>query len=105
MNKTIPSQFVHEVGEMVEGCVILEKPVVIPLVPIRCLQVLLGQFARPTQCVPVSHYLSDNPRSEEHTSELQSHVNLVCRLLLEKKKTKMQTLSTLDQKTLRYQTH
>src|SRR6266571_1633387 len=27
-------------------------------------------------------------RSEEHTSELQSHVNLVCRLLLEKKKNK-----------------
>src|SRR5690242_16997530 len=26
-----------------------------------------------------------NSRSEEHTSELQSHVNLVCRLLLEKK--------------------
>src|SRR5260370_3126675 len=29
-------------------------------------------------------YLQD--RSEEHTSELQSHLNLVCRLLLEKKK-------------------
>src|SRR5690242_21301691 len=28
----------------------------------------------------------DELRSEEHTSELQSHVNLVCRLLLEKKK-------------------
>src|SRR5207237_2693270 len=29
----------------------------------------------------------DEPlRSEEHTSELQSHLNLVCRLLLEKKK-------------------
>src|SRR5690242_21353109 len=28
----------------------------------------------------------DPLRSEEHTSELQSHVNLVCRLLLEKKK-------------------
>src|SRR5690348_17884975 len=28
------------------------------------------------------------PRSEEHTSELQSPVHLVCRLLLEKKKTK-----------------
>src|SRR5260370_35361808 len=28
------------------------------------------------------------PRSEEHTSELQSHLNLVCRLLLEKKKIK-----------------
>src|SRR5260370_24839477 len=27
-----------------------------------------------------------NLRSEEHTSELQSHLNLVCRLLLEKKK-------------------
>src|SRR5260370_16289520 len=27
-------------------------------------------------------------RSEEHTSELQSHLNLVCRLLLEKKKYK-----------------
>src|SRR5260370_23564281 len=26
-------------------------------------------------------------RSEEHTSELQSHLNIVCRLLLEKKKT------------------
>src|SRR5690242_10117316 len=29
--------------------------------------------------------LADLDRSEEHTSELQSHVNLVCRLLLEKK--------------------
>src|SRR5260370_4477077 len=31
-------------------------------------------------------------RSEEHTSELQSHLNLVCRLLLEKKKTLQQHL-------------
>src|SRR3954465_13494802 len=30
-------------------------------------------------------------RSEEHTSELQSHDNLVCRLLLEKKKKKITT--------------
>src|SRR5690348_17949977 len=30
----------------------------------------------------------DNRRSEEHTSELQSPVHLVCRLLLEKKKKK-----------------
>src|SRR5260370_10148723 len=29
---------------------------------------------------------TESPRSEEHTSELQSHLNLVCRLLLEKKK-------------------
>src|SRR5260370_32134602 len=32
-------------------------------------------------------------RSEEHTSELQSHLNLVCRLLLEKKKTNNPTPS------------
>src|SRR5579864_4012657 len=32
------------------------------------------------------------PRSEEHTSELQSHVNLVCRLLLEKKKRELRDL-------------
>src|SRR5260370_2222300 len=37
--------------------------------------------ADPAGC-PVRH------RSEEHTSELQSHLNLVCRLLLEKKKKK-----------------
>src|SRR5260370_27712050 len=30
--------------------------------------------------------LAEQERSEEHTSELQSHLNLVCRLLLEKKK-------------------
>src|SRR5260370_14843891 len=34
----------------------------------------------------------DRPsRSEEHTSELQSHLNLVCRLLLEKKKNSLNT--------------
>src|SRR6266571_8812024 len=38
-------------------------------------------------------------RSEEHTSELQSHVNLVCRLLLEKKK---KTLHTLCNETKKY---
>src|SRR5260370_32831739 len=33
-------------------------------------------------------------RSEEHTSELQSHLNLVCRLLLEKKKIYNSSLQT-----------
>src|SRR5207237_7920469 len=32
-------------------------------------------------------------RSEEHTSELQSHLNLVCRLLLDKKKVKTYTIN------------
>src|SRR5260370_9087093 len=34
-------------------------------------------------------------RSEEHTSELQSHLNLVCRLLLEKKKNSAQIATCL----------
>src|SRR2546430_13233613 len=39
------------------------------------------------------HQVADHlfDRSEEHTSELQSQSNLVCRLLLEKKKTKDDT--------------
>src|SRR6266487_5686404 len=37
-------------------------------------------------------------RSEEHTSELQSPVHLVCRLLLEKKKKKQKTLSFYKKK-------
>src|SRR5260370_650775 len=36
--------------------------------------------------------LSKDTRSEEHTSELQSHLNLVCRLLLEKKKNTKKTI-------------
>src|SRR5207237_3956143 len=40
-------------------------------------------------------------RSEEHTSELQSHLNLVCRLLLEKKKKKKIT-ATQTSKTARH---
>src|SRR5437870_8309886 len=38
---------------------------------------------------PVSLFAYDTKRSEEHTSELQSRGHLVCRLLLEKKKTLM----------------
>src|SRR2546427_9544366 len=40
----------------------------------------------------------DSLRSEEHTSELQSQSNLVCRLLLEKKKKKI-AMTTLDPNT------
>src|SRR5215475_10249509 len=39
-------------------------------------------------------------RSEEHTSELQSRENLVCRLLLEKKKNKKKKGLTQDKKNL-----
>src|SRR5438046_7591319 len=43
----------------------------------------------------VARYLVRYSRSEEHTSELQSLTNLVCRLLLEKKKKKMTLISLL----------
>src|SRR5438034_2151867 len=44
----------------------------------------------PTQIVSNGEF-NPLPRSEEHTSELQSHSDLVCRLLLEKKKKKNNT--------------
>src|SRR4051812_49987302 len=47
-----------------------------------------GAAATPGRSSPI--------RSEEHTSELQSHVNLVCRLLLEKKKKKLKRTSSRD---------
>src|SRR5215475_16161179 len=49
------------------------------------------QAGLPRRCVFGSRLSSTRtcqPRSEEHTSELQSRENLVCRLLLEKKKNK-----------------
>src|SRR5256885_7221734 len=42
------------------------------------------------------------PRSEEHTSELQSPCNLVCRLLLEKKKKQKFTLSAISDESSPY---
>src|SRR5258708_21026546 len=45
-------------------------------------------------CRQKSRQACDIPRSEEHTSELQSPDHLVCRLLLEKKKMNHITIST-----------
>src|SRR5438477_9286755 len=54
--------------------------------PVRLLR--LGRDARryPRHRAAAARCRGYRRRSEEHTSELQSHVNLVCRLLLEKKK-------------------
>src|SRR5437773_7490745 len=49
-------------------------------------QVLFGRHYRDLWITPIDVELLDVDRSEEHTSELQSHHDLVCRLLLEKKK-------------------
>src|SRR5699024_12009655 len=47
-------------------------------------------IAVPRETQAVDH----SPRSEEHTSELQSRFDLVCRLLLEKKKNKLSAIAT-----------
>src|SRR5256885_12126232 len=46
---------------------------------------LAGSFTRPTAVTAGDTIHADFGRSEEHTPELQSPCNLVCRLLLEKK--------------------
>src|SRR5690606_40047693 len=51
----------------------------------------IGQFEYVPPPPPSTE--SSQPRSEEHTSELQSRENLVCRLLLEKKKNQKQAQS------------
>src|SRR5438034_7963686 len=50
---------------------------------------------RPSECVGFGSQCGFAlGRSEEHTSELQSHSDLVCRLLLEKKKNKKESNTT-----------
>src|SRR5437773_10723383 len=48
-----------------------------------------GMSSDPSVTVPIAVPIGRIGRSEEHTSELQSHHDLVCRLLLEKKKKKI----------------
>src|SRR5256885_4194652 len=47
---------------------------------------LIRESAEAHLLVVAMHHIVSDGRSEEHTSELQSPCNLVCRLLLEKKK-------------------
>src|SRR2546422_8463922 len=49
-------------------------------------QAALGGPGETRSALPASAREGPPPRSEEHTSELQSRLHLVCRLLLEKKK-------------------
>src|SRR5476649_2616435 len=52
--------------------------------------------ASPSTWPTTSPSCSTSSRSEEHTSELQSHSDLVCRLLLEKQKKKCYNLSHIN---------
>src|SRR5690554_7384663 len=45
--------------------------------------------------LPLDRLIPSYVRSEEHTSELQSRPHLVCRLLLEKKKKNLKTISSI----------
>src|SRR5260221_3746179 len=56
---------------------------------------VIASHLRGAACVENIDYRAERGlnRSEEHTSELQSHSDLVCRLLLEKKKKKLGTMS------------
>src|SRR5882762_3438866 len=52
-----------------------------------CSRISCADTSRPARVCIGKVSVASLTRSEEHTSELQSHLNLVCRLLLEKKKT------------------
>src|SRR2546425_9499543 len=56
--------------------------------PLGCLNAF-DEASRPACCSLAGASAWASPRSEEHTSELQSLAYLVCRLLLEKKKKKI----------------
>src|SRR5476649_3085177 len=58
-----------------------------------CRRSSASRFERPDRAGP-----SHRRRSEEHTSEFQSHSDLVCRLLLEKKKKKTENPQTKKKK-------
>src|SRR5256886_8900445 len=75
-------------------------PVAPPVLPLRRADRGGVAVRSRSRCATLRHRLEPpvvlrDPRSEEHTSELQSQSNLVCRLLLEKKKTNTRAPLTL----------
>src|SRR5882762_9371563 len=59
----------------------------LPVCPLAMPRMLSdGRLIISASLLPLPSCTASPNRSEEHTSELQSHLNLVCRLLLEKKK-------------------
>src|SRR3712207_7422762 len=71
---------------------------------------ILAWRRRATRCCPSAlatrapTFRRRSPRSEEHTSELQSRQYLVCRLLLEKKKNNQKIIKTYKHRTHNCQT-
>src|SRR5690606_41539433 len=85
--------FRSEAGECLVEAGLEGPALVVSQAPLRAYQSRLDQALAATGWTIRWHWMGDGeaakePRSEEHTSELQSRENLVCRLLLEKKKQK-----------------
>src|SRR5438034_8547886 len=102
------SLFINAAGSATSVCLMLRLAPQSTLFPYTTLFRSLGNFALvkndaadelhvvrhhvPFQRVPGHDDLGAQQRSEEHTSELQSHSDVVCRLLLEKKNKKRPAL-------------
>src|SRR5207237_9417037 len=75
----------HDALPIYEGVAIVFVSHHLRAVAQLCSKVLLLENGR-VACIgaPAEAIILEQQRSEEHTSELQSHLNIVCRLLLEK---------------------
>src|SRR5690242_21085405 len=86
------SELMYQVQAQTNGWLSPDMP---PIDAVEATQANLDAFSKAV--VSLVQRSSAAARSEEHTSELQSHVNLVCRLLLEKKKKKQKKHQCLNE--------
>src|SRR5690606_10305324 len=85
--------------------IIYQRPQLQPNIAVRLIEIVLFEFFDNDLALHFENFgikrKTQHPiafeRSEEHTSELQSRENLVCRLLLEKKKKKRNTTQLQNQ--------
>src|SRR5207247_3458199 len=89
------NRFVHSLGKLLREVADQERNIAVALAKWRDLD---WENIQPEEQVGAEFLFGDHrfqiavwKRSEEHTSELQSRVDLVCRLLLEKKKKEKRT--------------
>src|SRR5690554_1241111 len=85
------SEIIPEVKLLIVNMINVGKPIaalcVSPVVVAKALE-----DSKVETTMTIGSVKADSPRSEEHTSELQSRPHLVCRLLLEKKKKKKKNI-------------
>src|SRR5690606_603316 len=86
---------VQAVDEVGNPTILATFTVIAAILPMAMVSGMMGPYMRPIPVgasfamlasLAVAFIITPYMRSEEHTSELQSRENLVCRLLLEKKK-------------------